>query len=439
MPICGSAPLKCVQARLRDANADLAYDMACLWVHFRADFSAVLSPQEFAQAEMSFQRGAFDREFTEKTKTQDPKLTAQDFRFVLVMQGQAVGSQTPNALKAAETVAEQQAEDANLKLFTTKLAREVGVWQEYQSTVRNFQARQNTTMRENLRKQKESLELAVKDHMDSWYPVKTTLDDVYISPLVQSTCNSWAEKAEVHLDNIYKVYIIDFSKLGTAFTKVLVKCIRLFADAAAANAEKTVGVILGPNTAHWGEAHSEDAVRKAQDEVDEQLRMDHFHLDVRRGSVVFTDASLLKSRTRSGLHDLWMAFSDKAEGGKPACHFHKSLLWQRRRVTNVTARSTADYVVPCSVLAPSPENLSRAQRCKQHTSGQAFFDELTQKLWEGMAVADKAVLYIDVLAYDGSCALAAIQRSLQSTVLPKAPQRHSQYLTFPIMLLSVAV
>ena len=129
--------------KLRDANPDLGYDMACLWVHFANDFKEALGAAGYDKAYKQFLRGAFDREFTEKVRGLDEKIAADKFRFVSVLPGSAT---TVKSLAVQSKEAEEELENARLKAVSVKLAQEQKLWSDFLETLAEWKGK-NTAER----------------------------------------------------------------------------------------------------------------------------------------------------------------------------------------------------------------------------------------------------------------------------------------------------
>ena len=108
----------------------------------------------------------------------------------------------------------------------------------------------------------------------------------------------------------------------------------------------------------------------------------------------------------------------KDSEGELLCQFQHSALWYRRIIPDVQLLQQADYVVPDVSRIPGP--LSKAQKQKQHVSGDQVYIKAMKQLVKGLppAVAAMPLLYVDLFPYD-TCLLMCLTFSCSYSIYNK--------------------
>ena len=194
----------------------------------------------------------------------------------------------------------------------------------------------------------------------------------------------------------------------------------VIADACAHCPERSLGVILGQNVGAVGNAHEDAEVQKSQDDTENVLRQDTYHLTVRRARLVFAPESI-GSRTRAGVHPIWVCMSSQVSDGELTCAFRNCQLWNRRVTQGIKMKPNSDFVVPLAGVAPIlAANLSKGQIHKQDLAGADLYDQVKDSIWKGMTMSPtQGVVFVDMLPYDDSLLLSTVQNL--SKVRPKEP------------------
>ena len=363
---------------MRDKSPELGYDMCCLWAHFSDQFEEKLGSAKFMDAETSFTKGQFDREFTEKVKAMDPSITVEDFRFVALLQGTQT---TVRSVQCLEQEAEMELESSRLKAISIRIQKEQLMWTNYKASLQEFQSKNAATMQQHLLEQKQAFKQAADEFITGWLPVHCISDEMNVGAVIQNGMGAFSQKHG--LKDLYQVMVIDFTKLGSAFSKYLASCTAIVSEFIGASPKTATAVILAPNTSTWGATYSESGINTAVNTVEEKLRDDSVGLLMRRGSLSLSESSLATHSFRPGFHDFFMMISDlKTPEGSLVSDFGRSSLWIRRTVTDVAVKPVADYVVPdpSQMSASNTMNsFSKAQRQKQSLSGHTIYDKILQK------------------------------------------------------------
>ena len=408
-PTLCSLHIKC-KAKLRDQVPE-AYEICCVLVHFMADFEKTLAPHHMVKAKAAMLKGTYDKEIIEKVRTQAPDLNATQFRFVQMLQGSGIQilSVDEQAIKASEEL-----EVAKFKSIQVGLLKEQQAWQDYQASVQNFEQLHKTSLREHLLKEKQEFQSACKSYQELRFPLANVTPDesTFMVTQVLSQVETFTQSCGQAAS--FTVVIVDFTKLGMAWSKFLNDIVAKLSAVLAANPEKACGIVIAPNRAQWGESDTENKLLEAVSAVDAELRTSEAELDVRKVQLVFTESSLHDNSNRAAYHDAWMVLSN-ASVDKAWAQSH---LWIRRCIQGCEAKSVSETVINSLQIqgGASSMNASRAQRAKQAISGAQLWGQVLAKLWQGMKVQDLSlpVFYLDMLPYDSSIMDAVLLRMSQS-------------------------
>ncbi len=94
-----------------------------------------------------FSRGAFDRELLDKVNAENEDLGVDDFRFLSMIPGQKAQSTVPEYAADEAMRAQEQADEASLRLFEKKLARDVSHCDRYLTALKEFRESQRVSKR----------------------------------------------------------------------------------------------------------------------------------------------------------------------------------------------------------------------------------------------------------------------------------------------------
>ena len=274
---------------------------------------------------------------------------------------------------------------------------------------------------------------------------------------VDCTTNSLLQQAAdtVTLDrvNLYKVYVCNLCYAGPSHGGLMVDICRLLANKVTADPDRSVGVVILPNTGVHGSATTSMGPTVAQRSATQMFEDAAFKLEV-RDFVLLCDKTTMYSKIRSLIHPALMLFSDSKHVDKPnhRCHFAESELYWRKAVFSIPTLARDDFVNPASLptIDGKQQRLSEAAEGKQHITGVGLWTkagrarlkrqspapkikpgphspssvrpQVIEALWARMPVTKAHhAAFIDLLPYDGTLAQAIIEmQTLDGADVPTA-------------------
>ena len=256
------------EAKLRDANPELGYDLSCLWTHCRDEIEKSLPGPLWQKVDANFLKGGYDRELSQHVKAQDPNFTVADLHFLEVLKGETtnVKSLAQQEMEAAETL-----ESATFNKFSVALKKEQQLWSEHCAAVKSFEARTKASRLDFNREQEADFHKAAGSFIESWLPVNTP-ESAFLTTAIQNTVGQFAVRSGVVDEQVYQILLVDMTKLGSAYSKYQGKCIATLSENIASNPTKSIGVVLAPNTAHWGSVYSESKIADNIKALEEALK-----------------------------------------------------------------------------------------------------------------------------------------------------------------------
>ena len=127
-----------------------------------------------------FARGGFDRECIDKVNAANIAFKVQDFRFIHMFKSVASSRvQCPgsSASNMDTSTAQEEADDAQLKLVQSRLKKDVDHWDKHLMRVREHEDSQRYSRRANSRTQDKRVEKAATERQESHYPVRAVKGD----------------------------------------------------------------------------------------------------------------------------------------------------------------------------------------------------------------------------------------------------------------------
>ena len=246
----------------------MGYDVACLWSCMSAEIEKSLPEPLWQKVKLNFTKGAYDRELQQHVKTMDPEFGMKDLRFLELLRGD---STTTKSLAQKEVEAAQELEAASFKKFAACLKKEQQLWTDYLASVKTFDARAKASKLEWTREQDESFSQAGKNFMETWTPV-IAADADFVVTAIQTQVGQFAVKHGLVDEQVYQVILVDFTKLGSAYSKYQTKVISQVAEMLASNPAKSMAIVLAPNTSHWGAVYSEEKISESIKSLEEDLK-----------------------------------------------------------------------------------------------------------------------------------------------------------------------
>ena len=416
----------------RGGDNNMLYRMSCVWVHFRPDFQQRLSASEFEELEKMFFRGTLERELKDKVGSENPTLSVNDFRFVENFSGnvqqQRGGCQVAwplddsmhdDGISPAQVEAEEEQERSALRLLSVKLQRDTDKWDNYLEKSKDFENKTKAQRRRRAAELKDQLKDATEAYCNLKVPVFCMEDDTAFASKVAGATGTFLEENVITASNAFYFYWVDYTKLGSSFSAVMNKAVRLVADAIAHNPSNTGAMIIAPNIATRGAKYDDLAIEAAHDDIEVLLKNESLELHVRRSSIVFSQDQSCRSRPVS--LPCWNLMSNALDDkGALLSAFASSKLFQQKGVTDISRQQEVDFVNPTALIFRGGDDFSRSQRLKQEVTGKDLYLKVRDALWIGMKLSPKtAGICIDVFGYDDSFTESIIVASLKHR--PKAP------------------
>jgi hypothetical protein len=187
-----------------------------------------------------------------------------------------------------------------------------------------------------------------------------------INAQLQSMADGWG----VPRNSIYKVYVANLTSAGPGHAGHCLDLARIIADQVTGEPERTVAVVILPNTGAVGAGATAGAVTLAQRSVMNILEDSAYKLETREAMVIFDDASMY-SKSRCAYHPIALAFSNMKLPDQAGFRskFADSSIYVRRVVPDVQVLQRPDFVLPTAKGQLSVGNLSAAAELKQHITG----------------------------------------------------------------------
>ena len=237
-----------------------------------------------------FSKGYLQKELKEKVKTQDAELKATDFRFVQ----QASGSWSSvlghtSASERADQASEAR-EVAELNLTKLKLDSEVAQCVEHKRQLRSFHARLHEDKVAKL-EHTQALDRATSEFAEKWLPCRKIAAAGVLTYFHELTA-SWTESQGFQKAKVLQLYIASFDKLGQQWEPNQAPTLEVIANAIGSSPECTAALVMAPVVGCVGDGYDTNAIRKAEDAMDKQLREDQYGLQVTRVFIPFSEDSV---------------------------------------------------------------------------------------------------------------------------------------------------
>ncbi|CAE7221764.1 unnamed protein product [Symbiodinium sp. CCMP2592] len=398
--------LKVQSSKFRIQDPVLGLKLSCVFVEFRQEWAKMLDGKQLAVVDKMFLRGALDRELGDALKVQDAELKANSFSFLQSVTGQVSDTQK---LEQSIAQAEMSSETAQFGLFTARLQREQQLFLAHKKAVNDYESLQKNGRQSHVAMQEQKMTSLAEARLESRYPMKV-VQECHVYPWFGTCIAGLSDTLALNADNAYHIFFCNLTHFGSNFNAHVHGMARIIVDGIGCTsalhiaANRSVGLVLAPNVGVPGTGQYEDnAIQKAQDQVDELLRDSSNQVRVRRCAIAF--AGPLGKRSLS--HVLWMVISEvtkSAETDEPISCFASSALWNGRLINNVTTKAVADFVIPsmASMKVGGITSFSKAQQFKQHIAGPALMSGIMDQLWKGVPLGASAVAgWLDLCPYDG--------------------------------------
>ena len=408
--------LKVLANGFRDQKGDeVAYEIAATFCHFARDFQRILTPGKWTDCLQRFFRGSLDAELAEKVAHKDPKLTVESFRFLELFGAklQTVSSVAQAAQEEAASLLQKERSD--MEWVVRKLSSEVAAWNAYKELVRKWLCTTSLERNAKVTEIERKNDLLIEKELDLRCPCTEVPTGEFLGVHLQSAVQAWAEAHEAAMSDVTQVYWIDFTIPGYNFNRSALHALSKLAEGMAANPERTVGIILAPNTGPYGNEYSAEGVRASVGSVKDLLEDSSLKARWLDFDLVFDPATIPKQCKRAGKHLGWIVVSEAMSDGNMRALATKSDLWVRQTVCGIPFTHYKEYVNPLGFgrgnVNPN-KDFSQSQKRKQWLTGWKVAKSVLDALWSGMKLEQGSVAAVHVL-YGYDCSI--VEQALRSS------------------------
>ena len=213
---------------------------------------------------------------------------------------------------------------------------------------------------------------------------------------MQSLADGWG----VPRDSIFKVFIANMTSEGPAHAAHALDIARFVGDQVSQDPERSVAIVVLPNTGGHGAGTTSAAITQAQRSVMSILEDASCQLETREAMLIFDDASMY-SKSRSAYHPIAIAFSNMRWPDAPhgfRSKFEGSSIYVRRVIPEVPVRQRSDFCLPTVEESLNKGALSAAAELKQHITGVGMWTK---------APADAKPMFLECVRYNFSFMILA--------------------------------
>ena len=399
------------------------HDQACVFAYFLPEWKAHLSNQQLQDILARFSKGYLQKELEEKVKTQDAELKATDFRFAQQASGSwsSVHGQTSASEKADQ--ASEAREVAELNLTKLKLDSEVAQYVEHKRQLRSFRARLHEDKVAANLEYTQALDKATTEFAEKWLPCRK-IAAAGVLTYVHELTTSWTESQGFQKAKVLQLYIASFDKLGHHWEPNQAPTLEVIANAIGSSPERTAALVMAPLVGCLGDGYDADAIRKAEDAMDKELREDQYGLHVTRVFIPFPEESIGNRKSnRPGGAACWFVVGRKRGTDKKLVSvFAQSFLCIRKRtMTECPVLPRSQWVNPCAPMARplGAEHISKAARSKQWATGESLWRVVLRSSVEWLNL-DRSwgLAVVDLHPYDGTLAKSVCNLYMAPEKLP---------------------
>ena len=184
---------------------------------------------------------------------------------------------------------------------------------------------------------------------------------------MQSLADGWG----VPRDSIFKVFIANMTSEGPAHAAHALDIARFVGDQVSQDPERSVAIVVLPNTGGHGAGATSTAITQAQRSVMSILEDAACQLETREAMLILNETSMC-SKSRVAYHPIAIAFSNMRLSDAPygfKSKFEGSSIYVRRVIPDVPVRQRADFCLPTTEECFNRGALSAAAELKQHITG----------------------------------------------------------------------
>jgi hypothetical protein len=205
-----------------------------------------------------------------------------------------------------------------------------------------------------------------------------------INTQVQNLADTWG----VTRDSVFKVFVANLTSEGPSHAAHSLDLARFIGDQVSQDPERSVGIVILPNTGGHGAGTGTSAITQAQRSIMNILEDSACQLETRE-AVLFFEESSMYSKSRSAYHPIAIAFSNMRWPDAPhgfRSKFESSAIYVRRVIPGVPVRQRHEFCLPANKGSFNVGALSSAAELKQHITGvgmwtQAPLDALAATLF----------------------------------------------------------
>ena len=358
---------------------------ACLFTAWLPHFRSTLSPASLEELIERFTRSSLDRELTEKVKSADESLTLSDWRFITTMSEYA--AKNPHVDERMEDVASEKMA-ADFKYEMMLLSKEQKMWATFLTQLRLFSANTHNAKVEEREAVSALWQQHADDHIKVFYPVVHLKKQQDIPSAVTTMIENFAERSGVPKHQLFKVFFVNLTYLGSAHEKRIADFIAVVRDKILSDPERTCAVFVAPNTGPYRQTYDDAAAERARRDVLDNLRDDANEFAV-ADVTVFFDPNSMWSKSRRTKHELYMCISSRRdEKGKYKSEFAKSSMFARQSFSSwVICHPRHEFVDPTIRINTDRGNLSPMREHMQWVTGDNFYATLCRDMWSSMEVS----------------------------------------------------
>ena len=188
-----------------------------------------------------------------------------------------------------------------------------------------------------------------------------------INTQVQNLADTWG----VTRDSVFKVFVANLTSEGPSHAAHSIDLARFIGDQVSQDPERSVGIVILPNTGGHGTGTGTSAITLAQRQMMSILEDASCQLETREAMLIFDEGSMC-SKSRSAFHPITIAFSNMRYPDAPhgfRSKFEDSSIYVRRVIPHVPVRQRHEFCLPANKGSLNLGALSSAAELKQHITG----------------------------------------------------------------------
>lgn len=225
--------------------------------------------------------------------------------------------------------------------------------------------------------------------------------------------DNYAERSGVPKSNVFQVYILNSTFLGSAITTKGKEIIPVIKDKLMGEPERACAIVIAPNTGPYKQTYDTAACENTRRDLLDELRDASNDMIVKDCSVFF-DPKTMWSKSRRCKHEFFFCISNKKDvKGELRSAFAKSLIYVRESLQSwVACHPRHEFVDPTERIAADRGNMSQNKEYAQWITGEGFNGVLCSDIWDGMNVSSQDyAAWFELAAYDHTLASTIVTRA----------------------------